>query len=361
MTVTTMTSNINFATVSPKEDSRWDEFVQAHPDGTIYHHSSWVHAIADTYKYQPIFAACVDPVTDRISEGMPLLFIESKLTGNRLASLPLTAYCPQLLQEDSLKQMISFLQNLLASENKQAQYIELKFSEKTAESQIGLKRQELFATHILDLRPGIDAVYRNFNESNIRRRIKKAEKSNLTFRLGRRESDLQTFYQLESGIRKQHGLPPQPYSFFKNIWEALKPAGHIMLPLVECRGEIVSAAILLKFKDTYYYEYAASSPKFRHVCPNHKLIWEIIQMACSEGISQLDFGRTALNHTSLIRFKERWGATQKLLQYYYYPNFKKVNPAGDASSLYKLMRFLNRRMPSKLLQWEGKLLYPHLG
>ena len=343
--------------IDAKTDKRWDEFVLKHPDGIIYHHSLWGKVISETYGYEPFYIAFENKGTRQFEGIVPLMLVKSRLTGQRMISLPLTSYCPPLFPEQELKNIIQFIKNKHSS----LDYIEFKYLTKMKDDFSNLSEQSLFTTHVLSLNSDLDELLKSFHNSSVRRRIKKAEKNNLKFRIGENEEDLKAFYKLEVKVRKKHGLPPQPYSFFKNMWRYLKPKNYMFLPLVEYNDKIVAATIMLKYKDTFYYEYSASDSNFLNLGPNQKLIWEIIKIAHQQGAKKFDFGRSSLTNKSLIEFKKRWGTREQLLHYYYFPKVNKIYTDNSDKILHKLVSFTNRHLPLHLLKLEGKLIYHHLG
>jgi lipid II:glycine glycyltransferase (peptidoglycan interpeptide bridge formation enzyme) len=177
--------------------------------------------------------------------------------------------------------------------------------------------------------------------------------------MAEREADIDIFYELWTDVRKKHGLPPQPLKFFKNMWSILAPKNLLLVPMVEFNGKAVAAALVLKFKDTYYFEYSASDQKYLKLCPNHKLIWEIIKIATNEGVKYFDFGRSSLDNQSLIEFKERWGSKNCKLTYFYFPKANRID--SEKGFIRKIVEKTNQHLPNQFLRWEGKFLYPHMG
>ena len=172
------------------------------------------------------------------------------------------------------------------------------------------------------------------------------------------ERDVQVFYDLHTAVRKKHGLPPHPYAFFRNMWTILYPKGLLLVPLLEYEGEVIAGAFTLRYRDMYHFEYSASRERHLNISPNQLLIWEIIKIACSEGATCLDFGRSSMLNHSLIEFKERWGAKRQALPYFYYP---KENRFGNESSIARrMLTSVNRLLPKPLLQLEGRLIYRHM-
>ena len=46
--------NMTVYEIDPTRDERWDEFLQNHPDASIFHTRGWLEALRRTYGYQPV-------------------------------------------------------------------------------------------------------------------------------------------------------------------------------------------------------------------------------------------------------------------------------------------------------------------
>lgn len=346
---------IRLIIISPEDDQRWDEFVFRHPMGSIYHHSAWGNVLKSTFDHKFFYVALEDIETDKLKGIVPFMLVKSWLTGQRLVSLPFTTYCNPLIPKEHLKNVISFVFEF----NLEIDYLELKFIKNDEEYVLeGFEELSTYVTHILTLDIPLEQLFRSFHNTSVRQRIKRADKNKLKLRMAGKEEDLEKFYSLQTKIRKVYGLPPQPYTFFKNMWEILKPKNLLFVPLIEYNGRVIAGAMVLKFKDTFYFEYSASDQNFLKLGPNHKLIWEVIKIAHKEGARYFDFGRSSLSHRSLIEFKDRWGAKRHKLIYYYYPKANRIDT--ENGSRRKYLALINSHFPLSFLRLEGKLIYPHL-
>ena len=342
--------------IDPKSDKRWDKFVYKHPGASIYHHSSWGDVIEQTYGYDPFYLALENAESGNIESIVPFFRIDSKLTGKRLISLPFSSYCNPLIEKEQLDDVIRFALRCHLDIN----HLELRFISSGEEVGAGpCEQQSKFVTNILEIKPDLDEMFRSFHNTSVRHRIKRAERNKLTIRMAENEQDLKAFYCLTTMTRKKHGLPPQPYRFFANMWKILMSKNLLIVPMVEYQGKVIAAAVILKFKETYHFEYSASHPRFLKSCPNHKLIWESIKIAHNDGAKYFDFGRSSQDHKSLIEFKERWAAERYPLTYCFFPKAKRVNTEGGNGR--KVLEFVNGHLPQRLLQLEGNFLYPHIG
>jgi CelD/BcsL family acetyltransferase involved in cellulose biosynthesis len=346
---------IGYNLVDPETDARWNDYVQRHPAGLIYHHSAWGQVLASTFGYQPHYIAAQNGTAGQFEGVLPLMLTRSRLTGQRLISLPFTSHCTPLVAEARLEKLVDFIANRCPVVG----YMELRFLGAATGAPAQLESRCGYVTHTLDLSPGPQQLFRKFHLTSIRQMIKRAEKKGLKFRLAESEDELKEFFRLHIEVRKRHGLPPHPYAFFANMWRILKPKGMLLVPVVEHEGRIIASALILRFRDNFIYEYSASDHTKLNLGPNQLLIWEIIKIACREGAGILDLGRSARNHHSLIRFKSRWGAVGKGLTYCFYPKAGRLDTQDGIAR--KMLGAINRLLPDAALKLEGELIYGHLG
>lgn len=333
------------------DKEKWDAFVLSHSDGTLEHHSAWLNVLTETYRHKPFCVILESIQTGEIQGLFPCIAIESFLTGRRLVSLPFTDYCDPILPGVKGEELIDFILQRYPN----IDYIELKLRNNHFSD---FKKTQCYLTHILDLDVDLKELFNSFHNTSVRQRIKRAERNNLKFRISNCEKHLQKFYHLLTGVRRKHGLPPQPYAFYKNMWTFLRPRGFMHVPVIEHEGKIIAAAILVKFKKKFHLKYSASDYNYLKLCPNQMLIWESIKMAHKEGARYFDFGRTAHGHRSLVEFKDRWAAKRYPFTYSYYPKDRAVECSDGLSR--KVFTAVNRYLPQFVLQFQGKLIYPYM-
>lgn len=217
-------------------------------------------------------------------------------------------------------------------------------------------RYENYILHILDLNNDLDNIFNSFHTKGVRVPIRKAEESELEFTLAEDKNGLVLFYEVYVKLRSRLGLPPLPYKFFQSVWKCLRPEGRLLIPVVKYKGIPISVGIVLRYKDTFYLEYAASEEAFKKVRPTHKLYWEVIKIAHKSNAKFIDFGRSSVANTSLIKFKEKWNAKPIPLYHFHYPRNKTYN---FSYSNKKFLNTLNRRLPRFVLKEEGKIYYKY--
>ena len=85
------------------------------------------------------------------------------------------------------------------------------------------------------------------------------------------------FYQLHVQTRRRHGLPPQPASFFLNIYEHIIKPGLGFIVLAQRESRPIAAAIFFRFGRNALYKYGASDKRFQEFRANDLVMWHGIQ------------------------------------------------------------------------------------
>ena len=308
---------INAVIIDPRNDPRWDEFVAEHPYGTMYHLSSWCSALNKAFDYEPCYA--IVESKDKIKSGIPMMLIQSRLTGNRLVSLPRTSYCdPLVLRKEEMTGLIYTIQQFASKNKIKCIEIKTRHNRQILEG-CDFKCYDYFLNQIIELPEDSQELWRKFHRTCVQQRIAKASKAGVKIRFGTGEKDLGTFYQLHKLTTQDHSIPPRPFSYFKSIREAFLPRNLFCIGIAEVGQCAAAAALFFIFKDTLYYEFLGIDYTFVEISPAHLLLWETIKMACGKGLKIFDFGLSPPDNEGLATYKRRWGADEKHLGYFYYP------------------------------------------
>jgi lipid II:glycine glycyltransferase (peptidoglycan interpeptide bridge formation enzyme) len=335
------------------EDERIVPFLLKNENASVYHHPAWLKAIAKSFKHKSFYLIKTDGHGE-ITGLIPFVYISSKFTGKRIISLPFSTYCDPLLSSEDIKPAITFLRSYFNPEIK----IDIRtlFDLKTELTEFLCDSG--FTTHVLYMDDSLEATFNSFHGRSVRASIRRAEKNDLGFEVLNNIKGLRIFYKLETELRKRLLLPPLPYIFFKNVFDELSKYNMISIPIVTMNNIPIAAGFILEFKDTTYLEYAATDKNYLGLYTNQKLFWEIIKSAHIKGIRKIDFGRTSVHHQSLKIFKEKWNAKASYILNYSYPVAGVIN--ANRGKLNKIMKNINKYLPTIILKAEGKLLYHHL-
>lgn len=167
------------------------------------------------------------------------------------------------------------------------------------------------------------------------------------------------FYRLHVQTRRRHGLPPQPLSFFQNIFEEVIRKGLGFVVRASLGPRSVAGAIFFQFKGTAIYKFGASEAASQAARGNNLVMWEGIRFLAGSGCESLDFGRTSRANGGLRRFKLGWGTTEKVMRYFRWDTASRKWVGRRDQSRGAHNAFF-AKMPLPVNRFAGALLYPHL-
>lgn len=327
-----------------------------HPHASVFHTVGWLQALKRTYGYEPV-AFTTSPPTSTLKNGLVFCRVHSWLTGSRLVSLPFSDHCEPLCDSrEDLNFLVRYLQTRLEHEN--WRYVEIRSTtgnlEKTSEMN---NAPPSYFLHVLDLRPELKEVFSNLDKDCVQRRIRRAERAGLTEESGRTEDLLREFYRLFVTTRGRHGVPPTPYTWFKNLVHCLSDAAEVRV--AQRAGMPIAAILTLRFRNVLYYKYGCSDARFKNLGATPWLLWNAIAAGKANGATSFDMGRTQEDHRGLIAFKSHWVSQSKRLVYSYFPSAS--CPDSVEGWRLKIAKRALSHMPDKLLTLTGKILYRHVG
>lgn len=365
--------------IIPWESEEWDRYVAGHPGATVYHTSQWCRIVADTGGYTPRCAAARE--NGRVTGVLASLEVRSRLTGNRLVSLPFSDVCPPLADDRASAEAVLRAAGGLREERRLAFY-ELRGepalrgggpSEGDAApsdsapgdgalpERLGFQTQRHFSSYVIPLSTDAESVRMTFSRKSIRQTISKSLKMGVTVRQGAGEDDLARFYRLYALNRRRHGIPPQPVGLFSRILETLQHDPEARLYLAEYEGACAAALIVIRYRGVTYAKYEGVDEEYRGLLPVNPLFWRSIEDACRAGDHSYDFGRTAADNRGLNEFKSRWGTRRVELPYYFHPPGEGLSVVKSASLKYRLFTAAFRRMPLGLSIRLGERIFRHFG
>ena len=284
--------------------------------------------------------------------------VDSWLTGKRGVSLPFTDHCEPLgFSETGSEAVIE--EALRLGRTRGWKYLECRSDPAMAGGFKGAPPSLSFFGHRLDLIPDSAALFARF-ESPVRRAIRKAEKSGLVIEIAQTLPALRAYYSLHCKTRKQHGQPPQPFVFFRNIQEEILARNLGVVISAKHNGRAVASAVFFHTPSEAIYKFSASDGAFLDLRANNLVMWEAIKWCVRKGIKTLDLGRTSIANEGLRRYKLGWGAEEYPIHHYKYDLRKNGFVTGkDAASGWHVRAF--SALPVFLARIVGAVLYKHVG
>jgi lipid II:glycine glycyltransferase (peptidoglycan interpeptide bridge formation enzyme) len=349
--------------IDPITDSRWDEFVKAHPASTIFHTSSWAKVLRERYNREPAYLAMEDE-RGKLRAVAPFFIYRSLLVRRRLSCLPGSEYCFPLANSGAdVTELVKTAQKKVASGDVSS--LEIKgWQDSVLPQELGLKEYSYYLSHVVNLSHNVEELRASLGGKkgyHVRRNLKMAEESGMHVREARGEDDLSDFHRLTVFTRKRHNLFPEPYHFLQTIYKYIVLPGYGFLLLAELGDRIIAGSMYFCFGNTVLLKFNASDIKYSSYRPNYLLTWEAMERACQEGYERFDFGRSHPENHGLIRFKKQWGSQETLMRYYYYPDVGGTSAVKQTSLYYRVYTKANQLMPLFVAKRVGRVLYKYLG
>jgi lipid II:glycine glycyltransferase (peptidoglycan interpeptide bridge formation enzyme) len=330
-------------------EARWIEFTLSHAQANIFHHPAWINLLVKCYDYNAFLVTVEDE--HKIHSGVPVIYVNSQLTGRRLISLPFTDHCIPLSEsENSLGCLTEKLINLPQSYRNIP--LELRWNYPDHPK---LTSHSPYVFHTLQLSPKVDDVAIGLHPTH-RRNIRIAQENGVRVVLGKDLEQLKEFYKLHLQTRRRQGVPVQPWRFFELIREELFNQGLGFVLLAYKDKNCLAGAVFLHWNKTLTYKFGASDFKSLELRPNNLLFWKAIQWGCENDYKVFDLGRTDLENSGLRRFKKGWGADETQLIYTSLTN--KTNGTSK-NKLSHMMKTIIQKSPTLVCKMTGKLLYRH--
>ena len=141
---------------------------------------------------------------------------------------------------------------------------------------------------ILNLDCSVESLFLNLNKK-CRNTIRKAQKRGVKVIEGKDKADLEIFYSLYLITARKNNFKPKDYSYFKLMWEILKPKNMLHLLLAKYNKEIISAALFLEYGGRVEYEMAGTNYDYAKLGSNNLILWRMIEKAKNSGCKYFDF------------------------------------------------------------------------
>ncbi len=338
--------------INPVQNPGWDLVVALHRDAGCFHTSAWAKVLHKTYNHQPFYLQFSRG--RRLAALVPLMEVRSALTGRRGVCLPFSDVCEPLIFDPEAADMVRDCLVRFALERRW-KHLEIRGSKSFQSDSSSATK---FYGHTLDFRHRVDEMTNRF-DNQVRRAIRKAERSNVSALVVRNRQAMDDFYRLHVQTRRRHGLPPQPASFFLNIYEHIIKPGLGFIVLARRGSRPIAAAVFFRFGKNAIYKYGASDKRFQEFRANNLVMWQGIQLLARTGVEKLHFGRTDCENDGLRRFKLSWDTQEETIDYY------RIDPSGrpciatarNGSGFHKK---IFGRLPLVFNRLAGSMIYPHL-
>ncbi len=331
-------------------DPRWMDFIASHAKANIFHHPAWMDLMQECYGYSARILAIPDG-NGELRAGLPFMEVTSVLAGRRWVSLPFSDYCnplyqDQQAQEELICQLVGFLHSNALTR------VEVRWS---LPEQRDVQQVSEFVLHTIELDPDPTLVSKRFKRTHLQN-IHQAQERGVKVEFGEQLEHLKVFYDLQLETRRRHGVPAQPWRYFKLLWQHIVKAGMGFVLLATKDNEYIAGMVYLGWGRTLIAKYAASREDRFNLRPNNLLFWEGIRWGCENGFTVFDMGRTEMENTGLRNFKSRWGAVEEPL-YYSILSSKPLKPASHR--LEHILHGVIQHSPLWVCRISGEFFYKY--
>lgn len=287
--------------VDAASDPTWAELTEA-SDSDVFASPVWARVLRDGYGFDVLARLVVDE-SGRAVAGMPLVEVDDA-RGKRVLSLPFSDFCDPIVTD------ASDWDYLMGAHSRDDRPLTVRFLHHRVGESEGWQEAGSYAWHRVDVTRSPDEMWDSLR-SSARRAIRKARSAGVEVMAATRPEELRAFFEMHLQVRKhKYGLLAQPYRFFEAIWEHFLGRGDGLLLLARAKGEIVGGTLNLKWRDSLYYKFNASSLTQLEVRPNDLLMWEGMVRAHEQGLAWVDLGVSDWDQEGLIRYKDKYATEE---------------------------------------------------
>lgn len=170
-------------------------------------------------------------------------------------------------------------------------------------------------TYVAVLPKTIDEMHQQI-KGDRRTKIRKAEKSGITFHIGKNLSDLEKYYQVRCETTDRNESGDVPWIHFEDSWKALEGTECLKVFLAEKDGRI-GAGQMAYVHNGYVHLTGVSAASWTYqekIPANDFLQWHVMKWAIEKGYKVVDFVGAQPNSAdpkikAIDHFKSRWGTS----------------------------------------------------
>lgn len=313
--------------------NEWNNYINKSPHSVFAHHLGWKDVVKETYGHEPFYFMAYR--NDRVVGVLPLFFIKSLLFKQFMVTSPYLTF-GGIISDDENVTTALIHKAIETGRQQHIDYIEIRNELKT---NCLSHNKSVYYTLLLDLSPGIDALWNSHLHRSARRNIQIANRSGLVVEEGHHH--LKNFVDINARNMRRLGTPAHNHLFFSNI---LKYFPDTTLIMARSGNTYIGGMLIVYFKDTAL-EWIASLKSYFHLKPNDFLYWEAIKRVAKKGCQYFDFGRSKWE-SGTFNFKLRYGAKPIQLYYQYYLNRLQKMPHVDPdNSSFKTLISIWKKLP----------------
>lgn len=339
--------------IEPKDVNDWEKSIQITPQYSIFHSMNWANVLINTYHYRPYYLQISQ--SNKIVAFIPLMEVKNIFQKKNAVSIPFADFCEPIIFSDDTQSSV-FKQIFDYGKIKGWHTIEFRGP---IHNHFNAKPTLEFFHHSINLLKTEEQLFNSLTKMT-QRNIIKSQKCNLRYEISTTFDSVKKYYQIHCITRKNLGVPPQPFSFFVNIFEHILKEKKGFIIFAYHKDIVIAGQIYFVYCKKALFKFGASIKKYQNTKPNNFLIWETIKWLKRNKIEYLSLGRTDLWNEGLRKFKNGWGASETRLFYFTYDLEKESFITSNSQNIHWYFNIF-RHFPVTLLKWIGFIAYKYMG
>lgn len=342
-------------TIATREDAAaWDDYVNAHSDGSFCHLFGWNTVIVDGLGHTGHYLKNTD-AQGNIVGVLPLIEMKSRLFGHTLCSTPFCMYGGAIADNHEIQCALENEAKNIAN-RLQVDYLELRYQQQQSHLQTAdFSEKSVHSYFEKPLADDNDAILLSIKKKQ-RAVVRHSLKNELETKIDR---DLDTLYHIYSTSVRNLGTPVFPKKLFQALLDEF--GDNVDILSVFDNQKPISSVMSFYYKDLVMPYYGGGLAEARASKSNDHMYYQLMCHAKQKGKSVFDFGRSK-NDSGAFKYKRTWGIEPTPLFHYFHlvkaqelPNLSPNNPK------YQLMISLWQKLPLRVSQILGPMLSKYLG
>jgi len=286
--------------------AEWDASMHAGGAGwTHFHRWGWKAVIEQVFGHECTYLAARDD-TGRVAGVLPLVRAKSRVFGDYLVSMPFLNYGGPLGTEPAVRALVAHAVSL--ARDCRVDLLELRCREQLT---VDLPVSHRKITCLLDLSAGdSEGVWQRLS-SNVRRKVRRAQKEGVSVRFGL--DQMSAFYHVFSQHMRDLGTPTLPRRLFETLVERFPEDTWFGCAYYE--GRPVAAGCGFQWGGEFELTWVSALQQYHRIYANMLLYWAFIERAAKQKLSVFNFGRCTPGGGT-HHFKQQWGSRDVALMWY---------------------------------------------
>ena len=162
--------------INPCTYPHWDDLLLTHPETTFFQTAAWAKVLSESYDYKPLYFTILED--GRLAGLVPIMEINSVLTGRRGVSLPFTDECHPIAKNDEYFETVM---NTISDYGNRAgwKFVQIRGGQDYFKQ---APANTIYCRHTLKLSSDVDLIFKGFKGS-VKRNIKRAQKEHIQVRI----------------------------------------------------------------------------------------------------------------------------------------------------------------------------------